>query len=152
VSRSALVAQKVGLAASCAFVLTAVMLGILAALLDLDFARAPLWLLALVAGAVAFGAMGVAIGGVTREVRSASLAAFVLSLPVAALALVPSGAVAQGLYDLIRVVSAIFPFRPTLQALDAAISGGDLLLPLLHLAALALAFGAVARLSLRRFA
>jgi hypothetical protein len=76
----------------------------------------------------------------------------VLSLPVAALALVPSGAVAQGLYDLIRVVSGIFPFRPTLQALDAAISGGDLLLPLLHLAALALAFGAVARLSLRRFA
>jgi len=152
VSRSALVAQKVGLAASCAFVLTAVMLGILAALLDLDFARAPLWLLALLAGAVAFGAMGVAIGGVTREVRSASLAAFVLSLPIAALALVPSGAVAQGLYDLIRVVSGIFPFRPTLQALDAAISGGDLLLPLVHLAALALVFGAVARLSLRRFA
>jgi hypothetical protein len=94
----------------------------------------------------------VAIGGVTREVRSASLAAFVLSLPVAALALVPSGAVAEGLYTLIRVISAIFPFRPTLQALDAAISGGDLWLPLLHLAALALAFGAVARLSLRRFA
>src|SRR3954467_3189644 len=152
VSRSALVAQKIGLAASCAFVLTAVMLGILAVMLDLDFARAPLWLLALLAGAVAFGAMGVAIGGVTREVRSASLAAFVLSLPIAALALVPSGAVAGGVYNVLRVISAIFPFRPTLQALDAAISGGDLLLPLVHLAALALVFGAVARLSLRRFA
>jgi ABC-type multidrug transport system permease subunit len=152
VSRSALVVQKVGLAALCAFVLTAVMLGILAALLDFDFTRGPLWLLALVASAVAFGAMGVAIGGVTREVRSASLAAFVLSLPVAALALVPSGAVAEGLYNLIRVVSGIFPFRPSLDALDAAISGGDLLVPLLHLVALALAFGAIARLSLRRFA
>jgi ABC-2 type transport system permease protein len=152
VSRSALVAQKVGLAALCAFVLTAVMLGILGALLDFDFTRGPLWLLALLVSAVAFGAMGVAIGGVTREVRSASLAAFVLSLPVAALALIPSGAVAEGLYNLIRVVSGIFPFRPSLDALDAAISGGDLLVPLLHLVALALAFGAIARLSLRRFA
>jgi len=152
VSRTALVVQKIGLAALCAFALTAVMLGILGALLGLDFGRAPLWLLVLAASAIAFGAMGVAIGGVTREVRSASLAAFVLSLPVAALALVPSGAVAEGLYDLIRVVSGIFPFRPSLQALDAAVSGGDLLMPLLHLAALALAFGALARLSLRRFA
>jgi len=151
VSRSALVAQKVGLAALCAFALTTVMLVILAVLLDLDFARSPLWLVALALSAVAFGAMGVAIGAITREVRSASLAAFVLSLPVAALALIPPGAVAEGLYDLIRVVSGAFPFRPSLQALDAAISGGDLLIPLAHLAALTLAFGALARISLRRF-
>src|SRR4051794_18830161 len=150
VGRTALVAQKVGLAALCALALTIVMLAILGALIGLDFARSPLWLLALVLSAVAFAAMGGAIGGVTREVRSASLAAFVLSLPVAALALVPSGAVAQGVYDLIRVISGAFPFKPALQALDAAISGGDLLVPLLHLAALTLAFGAVARLSLRR--
>ena len=140
------------LAGLAAFVLTAVMLGILGALLGLDFARAPLWLIVLAIGAAAFGAMGVAIGGVTREVRSASLAAFVVSLPVAALALVPSGAVSEGLYDLIRVVSGAFPFRPCLQALDAAISGGELLVSLLHLAALTLAFGVIARVSLRRFA
>ena len=151
VGRSALVAQKVGLAALCAFALTTVMLVILAVMLDLDFARSPLWLVALALSAVAFGAMGVAIGAITREVRSASLAAFVLSLPVAALALIPPGAVAEGLYDLIRVVSGAFPFRPSLQALDAAISGGDLLVPLLHLAALTLGFGALARISLRRF-
>jgi ABC-2 type transport system permease protein len=152
VSRTALVTEKVGLAALAAFVLTAVMLGILGALIDLDFSRAPLWLVALALAAAAFGAMGVAIGGVTREVRSASLAAFVIALPVAALALVPSGAVSEGLYDLIRVISGAFPFRPGLDALDAAISGGELLTPLLHLAALTLAFGAIARLSLRRFA
>ena len=152
VSRTELVAEKVGLAALAAFVLTTVMLGILAALLGLDFARAPLWLIVLAAGSLAFGAMGVAIGGATREVRSASLAAFVVSLPVAALALVPAGAVADGVYDLIRVVSAVFPFRPAMDALDAAISGGELLGPLLHLVALALVFGALARLSLRRFA
>jgi ABC-type multidrug transport system permease subunit len=152
ISRTGLVTEKVALAALAAFVLTAMMLGILGALLGLDFARAPLWLVALALGAAAFGAMGVAIGGVTREVRSASLAAFVVSLPVAALALVPSGAVSEGLYDLIRIVSGAFPFRPCLDALDAAISGGDLLVPLLHLAALTLAFGVIARVSLRRFA
>jgi ABC-type multidrug transport system permease subunit len=152
VSRTELVAEKAGLAALAAFVLTTVMLGILGALLGLDFARAPLWLVVLAVGSLAFGAMGVAIGGATREVRSASLAAFVVSLPVAALALVPSGAVADGVYDLIRVLSAAFPFRPAMDALDAAISGGELLGPLLHLAALALVFGALARLSLRRFA
>jgi ABC-2 type transport system permease protein len=77
--------------------------------------------------------------------------AFGLSLPIAFLALVPSGSVAQGLYDAIRVVSALFPFRPALDALDAAISGGGIGLPLLHLAILAVAFGAVSRLALRRF-
>jgi ABC-type transport system involved in cytochrome c biogenesis permease component len=151
VSRTELVAEKVALAALAAFVLTTVMLGILGALLDLDFGRAPLWLAVLAVGSVAFGAMGVAIGGATREVRSASLAAFVVSLPVAALALVPSGAVADGIYDLIRVISAAFPFRPAMDALDAAISGGEVLNPLLHLVALALVFSVLARLSLRRF-
>ena len=152
ISRTALVTEKVALAALVAFVITTVMLGILAALIGFDFTRGPLWLVALALGAAAFGAMGVAIGGVTREVRSASLAAFVVSLPVAALALIPAGAVNETLYDVIRVVSGAFPFRPALQALDAAISGGTLLTPLLHLAALTLAFGVIARVSLRRWA
>ena len=152
VSRTALVAEKVSLAGLGAFVLTTVMLAILAALLELDFGRAPLWIVALALGSAAFAAMGVAVGGVTREVRSASLAAFVVSLPVAALALVPSGAVSQGVYEVISVISGAFPFKPSLQALDAALNGGELVTPLLHLAALTLAFGALARLSLRRFA
>jgi ABC-2 type transport system permease protein len=152
ISRTGLVIEKVGLAALAAFVLTAVMLGILGALIGLDFGRAPLWVVVLAFGSAAFGAMGVAIGGLTREVRSASLAAFVVSLPVAALALIPSGAVSEGLYDVIKVVSGVFPFRPCLDALDAAISGGSLLTPLLHLVALTLVFGVIARLSLRRFA
>jgi ABC-2 type transport system permease protein len=151
ISRTALIAEKVGLAALAAFALTATMLVIFGVLLDLDFARLPQWLAALALAATAFGAMGVALGAVTREVRSASLVAFVVSLPVAVLALVPSIAVSEGVYDVIRVVSGAFPFRPGLAALDAAISGGDLAAPLLHLAALTLAFGAIARLALRRF-
>ena len=54
----------------------------------------------------------------TREVRAASLLAFMLSLPIAFLALVPSGSVSAGLYDVIRVISALFPFKPTLEALE----------------------------------
>jgi ABC-2 type transport system permease protein len=95
--------------------------------------------------------MGVALGGLAREVRAASLLALMLSLPIAFLALVPSGSVAPGLYDVISVVSGIFPFKPALTALDAAISGGGLLGPLAHLAGLTLGFGALARVALQRF-
>jgi ABC-2 type transport system permease protein len=151
VSRTGLLAEKIGLAALCAWALAAVMLAVLVGFLDLGWGRTPAWLLALAFAAVAFAALGVAIGGLTREVRAASLLAFMLALPVAALALVPSGAVNATLYDVIRIVSGAFPFKPALSALDAALNGGSLAAPLLHLAALTLAFAAIARLALRRF-
>jgi len=152
VTRTQLLAAKVSLAALCALAVTLLMLVGLAAFVGLDWARAPLWLLALALGALAFAAMGVALGGLAREVRAASLLAFGLALPIAFLALVPSGSVASGLYHVVEVVSALFPFSPALDALDAAISGGGLGLPLLHLALLAVAFGVLARVSLTRFA
>ena len=151
VSRSGLLAEKIGLAALCGGALAVIMLAVLSAFLDLGWDRVPAWVLALAVAALAFAALGVAIGAVTREVRAASLLAFMLALPVAALALIPSGAVSGGLYDLIRIVSGIFPFKPALTALDGALSGGDLLLPLVHLAALTLGFAALARIALRRF-
>jgi ABC-type multidrug transport system permease subunit len=152
VSRSGLLAEKIGLAGLCAWALAAVMLAVLVAFLDLGWSRTPVWLLALAVAALAFAALGVAIGGLTREVRAASLLAFMLALPIAALALVPSGAVDSTLYDAIRIVSGAFPFKPALSALDAAISGGELLAPLAHLAGLTAAFALIARLALRRFA
>jgi len=107
----------------------------------------------MVGGALAFAALGLAIGSLTREVRAASLLAFMLSLPLAFLALVPSGAVAPALYDVIRAVSAVFPFKPTLEALDAALNNsGGLGTALLHLAALVVGFGALSRFGLKRFA
>jgi ABC-type transport system involved in cytochrome c biogenesis permease component len=151
VGRTALVAAKVGLSALCALGVTLAMLVGLALFVGLDWARAPLWVAALALGALAFGAMGVALGGLAREVRAASLLALLLSLPIAFLALVPSGAVTPALYDAISVVSALFPFKPSLNALDAAISGGDLLVPLAHLAALTVGFGVVGRIALNRF-
>ena len=154
VTRGGLVVEKVGLAAMCAFGVSLVMLAVTALFVDLEWSRFPLWLVALAFGAAAFGALGVAIGGLAREVRAASLLAFLLSLPMAFLALVPSGAVADGLFDVIRVVSAAFPFKPSLQALDGALNDAEpgLLRPLAHLAALTVAFGVIARLALRRFA
>lgn len=153
VSRLGLLVEKVGLSAGCAALVTLLLLIGLAAFLSLDWSRLPLWVLALVFGGLAFGALGVAIGALAREVRAASLLAFLLSLPIAFLALVPSGAVAGALYTVIRVVSAIFPFKPTLQALNAAINGGPggIGVPILHLALLAAAFTLLARLALRRF-
>ncbi len=151
VSRTALLAEKIGLAALCSFAVALLLLCGLAAFVDLDWARVPAWLAALAGGALGFAAMGVAIGGLTREVRAASLLAFLLSLPIAFLALVPSGSVSDGLYDLINVVSGAFPFKPSLRALDAAISGGDMAAPLLHLLGLTAAFAVLARAALRRF-
>jgi ABC-2 type transport system permease protein len=153
VSRTGLLVEKAGLAAACSVAVCLLMLGGLGLFVDLDWGRFPLWLVALAVAALAFAGLGLAIGALTREVRAASLLAFMLALPLAFLALVPSGSVAPTLFDVIRVVSAAFPFKPSLDALDAALNdSGDLGVPLLHLAGLFLAFGAISRVALRRFA
>jgi ABC-type Na+ efflux pump permease subunit len=116
--------------------------------------RLPLWALALVVAGLAFGALGVALGALAREVRAASLLAFGLALPVAFLALVPDSAVSGGVRDVLAAISAIFPFKPALQAIDAAVNASTdpgLGRPLVHLVVLAAAWGAVARLAVRRF-
>jgi ABC-type multidrug transport system permease subunit len=153
VSREALLAEKVVLAAGCGAVVALLMLCGIGVFVGLTWSRAPAWVLTVLVAGLAFSALGVAIGGLAREVRAASLLAIMLTLPLAFLALVPSGAVAGGLYDVIRVISALFPFKPALQALDAAINdAGGLLGPLLHLLALTAAFGVIARVAVRRFA
>jgi len=153
VSKTGLLAEKAGLAAVCSISVCLVMMAGLGLFVELDWARFPLWLAALALGALAFAALGLAIGALTRDVRAASLLAFMLCLPLAFLALVPSGAVAPALYDVTRAVSAAFPFKPALDALDAALNdAGDIGGPLLHLAGLTVAFGALGRLALGRFA
>ena len=152
VSRTALLLEKVGLAAVCSVVVCLLMLAGLGLFVDLRWERFPLWLMGVGAGALAFAALGLAIGAVTKEVRAASLLCVMLSLPLTFLALVPSGSVSPAVFDAIRVVSAVFPFKPTLEALDAALNeSGGLAGPLLHLLALFACFGAVSRLALQRF-
>jgi len=152
VSRTTLVIEKGVLAAACSLAVALALLGGVSAFVTLQYSRAGLWLIALAAAALAFAALGVAIGAVAREVRAASLLAFLSSLPLAFLALVPSGAVASGLYDVIRAVSFAFPFKASLEALDAAVNRSSPALggAIVHLAVLTLLFGLLARIALAR--
>ena len=132
--------------------LTLIMLGVVSIFVTVEWDRFPLWLLGIVAGAAAFAALGTLVGSLAREVQAASLLAFTLLLPIAFLALVPSGAVSDAVYDVIQVVSAMFPFDPTVDVMTSALYGeGDMLEPVLHLAALTVAFGVAARVAIRRY-
>ena len=121
---------------------------------DLRWGRIAGWVLALLVGGLAFGAVGTAFGALTRDVRATTLLAILVALPFAFLALIPSGVVAAWIYDVVRVASAIFPFKPALDAVNAGLNDADpgLTGPLVHLAILAVAYTAIARAGLRRFA
>jgi len=144
-SEKALLAALVGLAVSFA------MLAGIGLFVPLGWGRVALWLAAMAAGGIAFATLGVAMGALVRDVRAASLLALFVSLPLVFLALVPQATVSAGLFEVIRIVSAVFPFKAALEALDAAInqSQPSLLEALGHLAALIAGFGAIARLALR---
>ncbi len=154
VSPAQLIGEKVTLSAACAGAVTLLMAALVSLFVDIDWARFPLWVLAIGFGGLAFGALGVAIGGLAREVSTASLMALLLSLPIAFAALVPASAVSGALQSVLGVVAFVFPFKAALQALSNAFSGTapGLGLPLVHLAVLTLAFAGLARLGLRRFA
>ncbi len=148
----ALLAEKALVAGACGTGVALLLLAVVGIFVPLAWERAGLWALAIAAGAAAFGALGVALGVVAREVQAASLLAFVLSLPLAFLAVVPQGAVSAGLFDVISVVSALFPFEPALDALGDALGDGAMGGDLLHLAVLAAVYGLVARVALPRAA
>ncbi len=154
VSPSALLGEKVLLGMAVGLVVTLLMLGGMQLFVPLQWSRIGLWLLAILAGGGALAAAGAALGAAAREVRAVSLLAFMVTLPVAFLSLIPSGAVGSGVFDLVRIVTAIFPFKPALQAMTAALdSAGDGIGgPLIHLAILIAAYGLIARFALRRFA
>lgn len=149
-----LLAEKILLGVTVALAVTLLMLVGLELFVNLEWSRFPLWIPAILAGGAGFAAFGAAIGGAAREVRASSLLAFMVSLPVAFLSLVPSGTVGATAFDAIEVATALFPFEPALQALSAALeSGGPALgTALVHLALLTLAYGTAARLALRRLA
>lgn len=154
ISRSALLVEKVGLGTVVGFAVTMLMLAGVQLLVSLDWSRFPLWIAAALWGGAALAAAGAALGAAARDVRAVSLLAFMVSLPIALLSLVPSGAVGPALFDAIRIVTAVFPFKPALQAMTAALdaSGPGIGGPLAHLAVLIVAYGLLARIALRRFA
>jgi ABC-type transport system involved in cytochrome c biogenesis permease component len=154
VSSEALLAEKILLGVVIGLVVTMLLLAGLAIFVPLEWSRIGLWLLAIVLGGAALAAGGAALGAAAREVRAVSLLAFMVTLPVALLSLVPAGTVGGGVYDAIKVLTALFPFKPALQAMTAALdsAGSGIGGPLLHLAILIVAYGVIARLALRRFA
>ncbi len=154
IGRTALLVEKIGLGTIASLAVAVVLLGVLELFLSLQWERAHLFLAAILLSGAGFAAMGSAIGVAAREVRASALLAFALALPIAFLSLVPSGTVSETVFDGLRIVTGAFPFRPSLDALSAALSSGgpDLAPPLLHLALLSAAYLLIARLALRRFA
>jgi ABC-2 family transporter protein len=153
VSPLGLLGEKVLLGMGVGLVVTLLMLAGLQIFVPLQWSRIGLWLLAILAGGGALGAAGAALGAAAREVRAVSLLAFMVTLPIAFLSLIPSGAVGSGIFDLVRIITAVFPFKPALQAMTAALdsAGPGIGGPLIHLAILIAAYSAIARLALRRF-
>lgn len=153
VGRGWIIFAKVGLGTIVGTGVALILLAGLGLFIGIEWGRAPFWLLAIVFGAAAFAAAGAALGAAAREVRAATLAAVMISVPVALLSLVPDDAVGPAIETAINLVSAVFPFRPALDAITGGLelSGPSQWLPLLHLTVLTLAYGALARLALRRF-
>jgi ABC-2 type transport system permease protein len=153
VSDLGLLGEKVLLGVAVGLAVTLLMLFGMRLFVPLELDRVWLWLMAILAAGAALGAAGAALGAVAREVRAVSLLAFMVTLPIAFLSLVPSGSVSPALFDVIRYLTALFPFKPALEAISAALdeAGSGIGGPLLHLAVLFAAYAAVARLALRRF-
>ena len=122
--------------------------------MPLQWGRIGLWLLAILAGGGALAAAGAALGAAAREVRAVSLLAFMVTLPVAFLSLVPSGAVGGGVFDAGRGRHRGLPLQAGAAGDDrrARLGRPGIGGPLLHLAILIAAYGLLARLALRRFA
>jgi ABC-2 type transport system permease protein len=152
VSRTTLLVEKGLFAVAGAVPVTLLMLLGVALFATVEWDRIHLWVVGVLVAAVAFAAMGTLIGALAREVQSASLLAFTLLLPIAFLALVPSGAVSGAVDTIADVVSFVFPFKATVDAMRSALYGsGELAGPLVHLGALAVAYGLASRVAIRRF-
>jgi len=154
VSPGGLLGEKVLLGVAVGLAVTLLMLLGMQFFVPLELGRIGLWLVAILFSGAALGAAGAALGAAAREVRAVSLLAFMVTLPIAFLSLVPSGAVSPVVFDAIRYLTALFPFKPALQAITAALdeAGPGIGGPLLHLALLCAAYALIARLALRRFA
>ena len=70
--------------------------------------------------------------------------AFLISLPIAFVALVPANAVSGALKSVLDAIAFVFPFKAALQAVNNAFSGTSpgIGWPLVHLLVLTLAFSA----------
>jgi ABC-2 type transport system permease protein len=147
VALGALVAVAIGLALALVF-------GVAAEAADVEggapWTRLPLLTVGLALAGAAFGAFGVLLGVLARESRTAVLVAFLVTLPLVLVGVVPEGSVAAAGW-----ISAAFPFRHAVDFFEAALFDLDpwrtVGAEALWLAGLAAAFAAAARTGVRRF-
>jgi hypothetical protein len=143
----AVVAVAIGLALALVF-------GVAAEVADVDgggpWSRLPLLAFGLALAGAAFGAFGVLLGVLARESRTAVLVAFLVTLPLVLVGVVPEGSVAAAGW-----LSAAFPFRHAVDFFEAALFDLDpwrtVGVEALWLAGLGAAFAAGARMGVRRF-
>ena len=143
---AALVAVGLGFAIALLF-------GALAEILDVSggepWQRLPLLVVGLALAGAAFGAFGALIGALSRESRTAVLVAFLATLPLVLVGLVPEGAALAAWW-----AARAFPFSHSVDFFQAALYDtdpwGTLVREAAWLLGLGLAFGAAARLAVRR--
>jgi ABC-2 family transporter protein len=141
------IALAIGLALALVF-------GVAAEVADVEgggpWSRLPLLALGLALAGVAFGAFGVLLGVLARESRTAVLVAFLVTLPLVLVGVVPEGSVAAAGW-----LSAAFPFRHAVEFFEAALFDIDpwrtVGVEALWLVGLGAAFAAAARAGVRRF-
>jgi hypothetical protein len=113
--------------------------------------RLPLLVLGLALAGAAFGAFGTLVGALARDSRTAVLVAFLAALPLVLLGLVPEGAARAAWW-----AARFFPFSHAVNFFQASLYDaapwGTLAREALWLLALVLAFGAAARVAVRRLA
>jgi ABC-2 family transporter protein len=111
--------------------------------------RLPLLLLGLLLAGAAFGAFGALMGALARDSRTAVLVAFLAALPLVLLGLVPEGAAKAAWW-----AAQAFPFSHAVEFFQAALYDSapwrTLAVDAAWLLGLALAFGAAARVAVRR--
>ena len=143
---AALLAALLGLAIAAAF-------GVIVELGGVEggqpWERLPLLAAGLLLAGAAFGALGAVVGALAREGRTATLAALLFVLPVVFLGLVPREVAPAAAW-----ISDAFPFAHALRFFGDALfeldPWGSLAREAAWLAGLALAYGAVARVAMRR--
>jgi ABC-2 family transporter protein len=143
----AVVAVAIGLALALVFGVAAEVAGVEG---GGPWSRLPLLVLGLGLVGAAFGAFGVLVGVLARESRTAVLVAFLVTLPLVLLGVVPEGSVAVAGW-----LSAAFPFGHAVDFFEAALFDIDpwrtVGVEALWLVGLGAAFAAGARAGVRRF-
>jgi ABC-2 type transport system permease protein len=143
----AVIAVAIGLALALVFGVAAEVAGVEG---GGPWSRLPLLAVGLALAGAAFGAFGVLLGVLARESRTAVLVAFLVTLPLVLVGVVPEGSVAAAGW-----LSAVFPFRHAVDFFEAALFDLDpwrtVGVETLWLLGLGGAFAAGARAGVRRF-